>query len=111
MSTNFSPSSRPSVAENKELPFGQALAWLLDPSKAIRRMSWTDGDVTDIAYLNEGYLMILRGDKESVFAVHETDIRGTDWIVIDKPKLNYAPTVVVPASHSSDNKVSAEPQG
>jgi hypothetical protein len=111
MSQNFSPSSRPAVVPAiKQHTLAEALPWLLDPSKAIRRMSWTDSDSQDIAYLNEGYLMILRGSKESVFAIHETDIRGTDWIVIEKPKLNYASaaTPVVPVQSPAIED--AEPQ-
>jgi hypothetical protein len=108
MSTEFSPSSRPTAAQRSiaEYSFGQALSWLLDPSKAIRRVSWIDGDAGDMAYLSEGYLMILRGDKESVFVIHSTDIRGNDWIVIDKPKLNYASAPAVQSAATD----SAEPQ-
>ncbi len=108
MSTEFSPSSRPAGAPQPTVPeytLGQALAWLLDPSKAIRRTSWSPDAFIYLAPddKDEQFVMVLQGDREMRFAIHERDIRGTDWIVVQKPE------AVWPSNQSSATDL-AEPQ-
>lgn len=86
---SFSPSQPkvPSIVDNKQMKFSEALAWLIDHSKAIIRQSWNGADASDYAYIgDEGYLMIHRSTGEHLFTVHESDIRGIDWTVLVKPQ-------------------------